>query len=329
MASVVIPTWNQSARLASALASLANQTRPPDEVIVVDNGSTDDALAVARRAGARVLEMGANLGFAAAVNQGILASRCEWIAVLNNDVELDSQWLEQIRRAAEQSGAWFATGKLLQMENPRLLDGTWDELARSGCAWRSGANRPDGPPWHRERDIQFAPFTAILVRRELFERVGLLDETLGSYLEDVEFGLRCAVAGYGGRYVPAAVAYHAGSATLGQWHREMVRLMARNQLLILARHYPRRLLWRWAWAILAGQALWGLVAASHGQGLAFCLGKWQALRQFRRVRQQARFHPQVEQILTRSEERIYRLQQATGFDRYWKWYFRLVWKSAR
>ncbi len=90
----VIPHWNRRELLANLLESLGRQTRPFDEVIVVDNGSTDGSAEMAEQAGARVLRLGSNLGFAAAVNRGIEATQADWIAILNNDVTLAPTWLE-------------------------------------------------------------------------------------------------------------------------------------------------------------------------------------------------------------------------------------------
>src|SRR5205814_4327635 len=114
------------------------------------------------------------------------------------------------------------------------------------------------------------PATAALFRAERFRRVGLFDPEFGSYLEDVDFGLRCAMEGLGGVYVPAAVATHQGSASLGAWSPEMVRLVARNQVLLAVKHGLLRRYW---WPVLVGQSLWGLVALRHRCGWAFIRGK--------------------------------------------------------
>ena len=111
--SFVIPNWNGSAFLRTALASIAAQTHAPLEILVVDNGSTDDSEQVARRAGARVLQMGANRGFSYAVNRGLEAARGQAVAVVNNDVEFQPTWTATLVAALEQTGAWFAIGKLL------------------------------------------------------------------------------------------------------------------------------------------------------------------------------------------------------------------------
>src|ERR1700733_7659816 len=109
----VVPHWNRRDLLQTLLVNLAEQTRPFDEIIVVDNGSTDDSAAVAEHAGAQIIRLKTNLGFATAVNRGIEASKADWIAILNNDVILAPNWLEQLLAAAEKEQAWFATGKTL------------------------------------------------------------------------------------------------------------------------------------------------------------------------------------------------------------------------
>jgi len=214
-----------------------------------------------------------------------------------------------------------------------VMDGAFDLVCRGGTAWRVGAGREAGPLFASERRIWSAPWTAALFRAEIFQRVGLLEESFESYLEDVDFGLRCARAGFSGLYVPAAVAWHRGSAALGVWHGETVRRMARNQVWLLARHYPRPLLRRWWWAILVAQALWGGVAARHGAGLAWARGKWQGIRGFRDARAaQAVAATSVhdrDSLLLANERMIYEIQSLTGFDFYWRMYFLLTGGGAK
>ena len=119
----VIPHWNRRDLLESLLASLRAQTRGFDEILVVDNGSTDDSADFAERAGVMVVRLERNLGFAPAVNRGIEAAEAEWVAILNNDVNLDPAWLETLLAAASETGAWFATGKILNATNRNIIDG--------------------------------------------------------------------------------------------------------------------------------------------------------------------------------------------------------------
>lgn len=324
----VVPVWNGRDDLARLLDSLALQARPAAIIVAVDNGSADGAPELARKRGARVIEMGRNAGFAAAMNRGIaecLREGVEAVAALNSDVELTPDYLEKLAAALVETDAWFATGKLLDARTGRI-DGTFDAVCRGGAAWRVGNGREDGPLFSKRRKIAMAPWTAALFRSALFERAGMLDERFESYLEDVDFGLRCAGLGLTGIYESEALAHHQGSASLGRWHSETVRRIARNRIFLLARHYPQSLLLRWMRPILVANLLWGLVALRHGRGLAWARGIAQGAAGFGRMRTSAAGISGAEVI--EQEKAIREVQAATGFDSYWRWYFRLAGSGA-
>jgi GT2 family glycosyltransferase len=312
----VIPHWNRGDLLSELLNTVARQTRPFDEVIVVDNGSTDNSAEVARQFGARFIELGRNLGFAPAVNRGIKETAADWIAILNNDVTLAPDWLDRLLNAAGE-GISFATGKILSSVDPRMLDATFDELSRAGCAWRCGAGRPDSPVWNEPRRIRMAPMTAAIFRSDLFREVGLLDEAFESYLEDVDFGLRCSLLGRIGAYEPTAVVHHRGSATLGEWNRDTVRRISRNQVLLIQKHFQGQPKFN----VLVGQLLWGLLAFRHARGLPYLLGKLEGLRGRREYTIDNKSFDSLGAILKSSEQAILDLQHKTGFDSYWRMYF--------
>ena len=322
--SIVIPIHNGCELLETLLQSISRQSVAPLEVIVVDNGSTDGAPDAARGAGARVISMGRNAGFAAAVNRGIQGALAEYIALINADVVLDSGWLETLWKGACAAGADFVTGRILQAGNEDIVDGSYDLICRGGCSWRAGAGRPVNALPASPESMQLCSATAALFRAELFHDVGMFEEVFESYLEDVDFGLRCAAAGRKGSYFPDAVCRHRGSATLGRWHPRVVRLIARNQIFLIARHYPSELIRKWRWPILVAHILWGGLAVRHGCGFAWLRGKAEGLWRFASVRRGTIPSPSLEQVITGSEQRIHRLQSETGFDAYWKMYFRLV-----
>jgi GT2 family glycosyltransferase len=314
----VIPNWNGRHLLEHLLVSMAGQTRPFDSVVVVDNGSTDDSVEFAQRTGARVLRLDRNYGFAYAVNRGVEAANTDYIAILNNDVELDPRWLEIMSGTV---GSSYATGKILNAANHCIIDATFDLLAASGCAWRAGSGRTADAVWDRPRKVMFVPMTAAIFNRVLFDQVGRLDENFGSYLEDVDFGLRCGSKGYSGVYVPDAVAYHRASATLGRWSPRTVRQIARNQVLLVAKHYAPALRREYGWAIAVGQCLWGVVALRHGRPAAWFAGKLDGFRDCRRY--EAAVDGAVRNLIRDSERELLELQRQCGFDTYWRLYFAL------
>ncbi len=318
----VIPNWNGAHLLRRLFPTLTAQVRRFDSVIVVDNGSSDDSVDLSERFGARVVKFSANHGFAAAVNAGFATTDAAAVAVLNNDVELSPTWLDVLLGRLSNETVAFVCGKTVMASDPAILDGAFDAVSRAGCALRCGSGRPDGRYWSAARSIHFAPFTAVLVRASCFRSVGGLDESFESYLEDVDFGLRCASLGYSGVYEPAATALHVGSATLGHWNARTVRNIARNQVLLLARHYDSGMLRRFGWSIAVGQILWGLVAIRHGAATAWIAGKIEGVRRFRSSRLSG--NPQLIPIIEESERTIRDVQTKTGEDLYWQLYFALT-----
>lgn len=310
----VVPNYNRRDLLVRLLDALAAQTIP-HHVLVVDNGSTDGSVDAARAKRAEVLTLPGNFGFAYAVNRGVEKASSNYVAIVNNDVVPRPDWLAKLLAA----DAPFACGKIVQEADPSRIDGTFDLLARAGIAWRAGyGSAEDHPDWNTAREIQFAPMTAAVFRRSVFEQVGLLDESFESYLEDVDLGLRCGLAGIRGRYVPEAMATHRGSATLGAWRPETVRLISRNQVRLIAKHYPKAMLWRYACRISWGQSLWGLAAARRRCAASWLQGKWEGLRTFHRAR--IKNSLLLEEILAGSEREMRRLQRTHDRSLFWRMY---------
>jgi GT2 family glycosyltransferase len=318
--SVIIPTWNQSALVRSVLSTVQQQTVQPFEILVVDNGSTDDSAAVAQSLGAQVVRLSNNVGFAAAINTGVKAASGDWLLILNNDVELCRHWLEKLLRAAEDEKADFAAGKLLQARDPGRIDGTWDLVSRAGCAWRCGWNAADGGLWNARRRIQICALTASLIHRRIFDCIGLLDTRYESYYEDVDFGLRSALAGFSGVFEPQAVGRHWGSATLGVGSHTAF-LVSRNQVLVAAKFG----LWRMSrWKVLAGNIL-SLVPNIRQKTLRPALkGKWVGLRLCRSFAAASVDPAHLRRILDEHEAEIIHFQEKIGFDLSWRIYFGLT-----
>jgi GT2 family glycosyltransferase len=282
--------------------------------VVVDNASTDGAPDLAERRGALVLRSPRNEGFAHAVNRGIRECSTPYVAILNSDVELDASWLEALLSAAA-ADVWFATGKTFRAGSRDILDGTFDLVCRGGCAWRAGSGRRVSAAYDSVQTIALASMTASLFRRDLFDHAGWLDERFESYLEDVDFGLRCAAQARSGRYVPEAVAWHEGSASIGPWHNDTVRRIARNQIFLVAQHGGQ-----WNWPVLVAQLLWGFVAARHGGFRAWLEGKYEGWAR----RHEFEAKPVPAAVWLESERQLYELQARDGMDMYWRLYFLLT-----
>ena len=325
----VIPHLDRADLLKRALRSLSSQELPDRvslEILVVANGGAEEVSGVARAFGARTLPLGRNMGVSRALNRGIAEATGDWIALVNDDVEASPGWLGQLLRGALRADAWFATGKTFDATRRGVIDGAGDAVCRGGAAWRLGHGRPDGPEFSEPRPTFFPSATATLFRREFFERAGTFDESMFAYLEDVDLGMRAASLGLEGTYVPAAEAWHAASSTGGRWSARSVAWITRHQLHLLAKHYSEDMLLRFGRAILVAQLLWAALAVSRGRarpwlrglaaGLADAAPLWRAAARSG--------EPGLVAAMRASEAEIAEAQRATGWDTYWRWYFRLA-----
>jgi GT2 family glycosyltransferase len=184
-------------------------------VLVVDNGSTDSTptLMTEEFSDCGYLRLPANAGFAAAVNAGIRQSESEYLALLNNDTEVDSRWIEVGLAAFERhEEAGFFASRIVNYYRRDLLDSAGDCYSRTGLPYKRGVGQP-ADAYPVLEPVLGASAGAAFYRREVFRRAGLFDEGFYLYLEDVDLSLRARMAGFGGLYLPDAVVFHIEAAS--------------------------------------------------------------------------------------------------------------------
>jgi GT2 family glycosyltransferase len=265
--SVVIPSWNGAHLLPVVLSSLARQSFTAFETIVVDNGSTDKSADYLARAwpGVIVRFLECNAGFAAAVNAGIRVAQGEYVALLNNDVELDPEWLSALIVELDGNPELAAvSGKLLKFADRTVLEVCGTDLAWNGSVRHRGNLERDRGQYDEVAEVFSVCAGAALYRRSTFDVVGLFDERLFAYFEDVDWGFRARLAGFGARYTPHARAFHMGSATSHANAVPMLRLAARNNLAVIAKCYPPGALRRFGVVIALHQMRTALSATRRG-----------------------------------------------------------------
>jgi GT2 family glycosyltransferase len=246
--------------LEAVLPSLFAQDYRDFRVLVVDNGSRDGSAAMVRERWptVQVLELPDNVGVAAALNRGVrCAAGSQYVALLNNDLELDPGWLGRLVGTLEEyPGAASATGKMLNFHRRDELDGAGDLLMWSGAASHRGVGEPDDGRYDEPASV-FSPCAgAALYRSEALANVGEFDEDFFAYQEDVDWGFRAQLYGWSARYEPRAIAYHMGGATTRRDGSRYGLLQRRNQILVVIKNYPARALWRHAPKVLSYQAGW-------------------------------------------------------------------------
>ena len=278
---VVIPTWNGRELLARALPTLAAQTFTDSRTIVVDNGSEDGSVQWLAREwpDVEVIALDRNIGFAPAVNLGIEHASEEYVALLNNDMELDRGWLGALVGALDADPRLgSACPKQRSGRERERLDGAGDELAWTGGASRRGVGEVDHGQYDRAEDVFSACAGAAVYRSAALREVGLFDASFFAYLEDVDWGLRAQLAGWRARYVPEALVYHLGGATSGRTPERERYLIARNHVAFLLKNFPTPWLVRFSPLIAAELARALISAARDAQGRVVLRGWRDAAR---------------------------------------------------
>lgn len=248
--SIVIVTYNSAAHIGACLQSMHSSGW---ELIVVDNGSTDDTVARARTfAGAVVLTNSQNRGFAAAANQGVKASHGEWVLLLNPDAEAEPGALDALKAAIRESQAEAAGGRLLNPDGTtqvgfaaRRLPSVGDMLAEvlllnrlfPGNRWNRRYRCLD-MDYERAAEIEQPPGACVLVKRSAWEELGGLDEGFFPlWFEDVDFCRRLRERGGRIVYVPEARFRHGGAHSLHSlpaaerqlaWYRNLLRYFRKH-----------------------------------------------------------------------------------------------------
>lgn len=286
----MIPNFNGRRWLPGVLDSLAAQTAPPAEVVVVDDGSTDGSTGLLRERypDVRVLALERNGGFARAANAGLAAVSAPAVALVNTDVVLAADWLELAAAALRGApdAAAVAT-KMVDLADPGVLYDAGDVLRRDGVCEQRGRFERDTGRWDAPGEVFSACAGAALYRREAVLAAGGFDERFGTYLEDVDLGLRLRLAGWRCRWEPRAVARHAGGGSSAALPGGPGAWVERNTLLLVARAFPVRWLplvaYRqlgWAWhALRAGRLREHLTGVRMAlEALPACLAERRALR---------------------------------------------------
>jgi GT2 family glycosyltransferase len=254
----IVLTYDGRALLDVVLPSLAAQSEPAREVIVVDNGSTDGTSQWLRSQWpqVKVLALPTNIGVAAALNQGVAQAGGEYVALLNNDLELAGDWLaEMVAGLQRHPDAASVACKLRSYRDRERLDGTGDVLTRRLVAFRRGGGELDEGQYDREEEILTPTAGAALYRASALAEVGPFDESFWAYFEDVDWGLRAQLAGWRSWYIPDALAFHMGGATTGGDRNPFYLVLHyRNRIGLMVKDLPLALLLQSAPAILREQA---------------------------------------------------------------------------
>jgi GT2 family glycosyltransferase len=266
--SVVVVTFNSRALVTAALPALLVQLREGDELVVVDNASSDDSVAAVRALAprARIVEMGRNAGFAAGANAGARAAAGDVLVFLNPDATAAPGFVDAIAAAAGEG--WAAWQGLVTAEGGRVVNTSGGVVHFTGIAWAGEAGAPAGTAPGAAREVAFVSGACLAVGRHPWERAGGFAEAYFMYHEDVDLSLRLRLAGGRIGIEPRAIVDH--DYTFGKGGDKW-RLVERNRWATIVRCYPAALLLLIAPGLVATE-LALIVAAAAGGWLPQKLG---------------------------------------------------------
>ena len=258
---VIILNWNGASDTCACLASLEKSKvkSQKSKVIVVDNGSIDDSVATIRKnfPNVEVIETGKNLGFAGGNNIGIrraLEDGADFVWLLNNDTFVDTNALVSLVDAFKGDNVGVAGSKIYFAPGREYHHERYKEKDRGHVLWYAGGIIDWNNMYASHRgvdevdkgqygDVEETPFVtgcSMMVKKEVFEKIGLLDEKFFAYLEDLDFCLRARRAGYKFLYVPQSVIWHKNAGSSGVGSDTHQYYMTRNRLLVGFRYAPMR-----------------------------------------------------------------------------------------
>lgn len=243
---LIVLNWNGREDTIRCLESLAQIARPDVAVVCVDNGSSDGSQqAISERFPAvTLIEAGANLGYSGGNNLGIrhaLENGAAWIVLVNNDATVAPDVIDGFERALKaRPHAGILAGKVYFAERPSTIwfAGQRVRMLLGYSGRPRGYGRPDGPRYEQVQSTDRAVGALMALSREALEAVGLLDEELFAYVEDVELAIRVREAGFEVVFAPAARAWHRVSASSGGEAASTHTLYygVRNTVVVLERH---------------------------------------------------------------------------------------------
>ena len=248
LVSIIIPHQAGTEVLLRCLDSLVgDDTHPPYEILLVDNGSSDGSVQVARERHPqlRVLRFEENQGYAGGCNRGIEVSSGKYVLLLNDDTELEPGWLAELVRAAEEDASVGACQpKIRSLREPDLFEysgaagGLMDIYAYPFSRGRLMDHvEEDHGQYDDPIEIFWASGVAMLVRRSALDAAGLFDEVFFAYMEEIDLCWRIQLQGYRIRYVPSAVVRHIGGFSLDKRVLKRMYLNHRNSMITLVKNY--------------------------------------------------------------------------------------------
>ncbi|MBI3379363.1 glycosyltransferase family 2 protein [Candidatus Gottesmanbacteria bacterium] len=237
---IVILNWNNKKEILQCLESI-KRSGHMESVVIVDNGSEDRSLKKIRNQNpeVRIIENKKNLGFAEGNNIGIrylLGKGTQYILILNPDTEIEKDTIPNLLKVMEEDKSIGITGPKIFSSNNKIWSagGVLEQNRYSGGL--IGLGESNKSKYDEMKEVDFISGTAMMVKREVFEKCGLFNPDYFIYYEDVELNLRAKKSGYKLVFIPTSTITHHESSSMGKNSPAQEYYMARNHLFFVDRN---------------------------------------------------------------------------------------------
>ena len=244
--SIVIPHYNNYSIIEACLKSIISINYSNLEIIVVDNQSYDNSVDSIRKdfPFVDVIVASKNLGFAGGCNLGAKRSTGKYILFLNNDTEMEKDFLEPLVKILRQDSSSSVQPKIRNYKKSHKFDyagacgGFMDFLVFPFARGRIfDTIEQDKGQYNQKKQIFWASGTCFLTKKEIFDSVGGFDETLFAHMEEIDYHWRCQLMGYKVWVEPKSIIYHHGATTLKASSPLKTYLNHRNSFILLLTNY--------------------------------------------------------------------------------------------
>jgi GT2 family glycosyltransferase len=242
---VVTVTYNSGQVIKDFLASLLSQTHLHYTAYIVDNASSDDTrqnIAAFKDSRIQLIANVDNLGIAEGNNQGIrkaLNNGCDLVLLINNDTEFGPSLFQELVRGLDDYSCDMVAPKILFYHDRTIWSaGGGIDPRRAYSGFHYGYGQLDRGQFDTPRRVDHAPACCLLIRKQVFERIGVMDTRYFTYVEDTDFCYRAKRAGVKLMYLPSATLLHkAHSLTGGLSSDFMMKYTTRNRVYFMLKHF--------------------------------------------------------------------------------------------
>ena len=241
LVSIIILNYNAGELLLNCVDSLKKSTYPNLEILVVDNISSDDSQKKCKERfpDIKLIQNNKNLGYCGGNNVGIKEAKGTFVVILNPDTIIEPNCINELISAYNKFGEGLYQPKILSLNEDNTIQSTGNMLHVFGFGFaRDKGNKVTNKEESIEK-IGYASGTCLFTSREVFDKIGLLDEFLFLYHDDLDLGWRAAQIGINSYYVPKSKIFHVESYSL-KWSSKKFYWLERNRKYCLLTHYSKK-----------------------------------------------------------------------------------------